>query len=113
MKKFALPVVFLLLCGFASVRADEGFTGTWDTTFGPVTMIQKGKKVIGAYYENKASLEGKAENGKLTFNYQEEAEGGEGEFVLSDDGKTFAGRYRVVGTKNWIDWKGTRRLPPP
>ncbi len=109
MKKFALPAVFLLLCGAASVHAEDGFTGIWDTTFGPVTIIQKDGKVKGSYYDGKAMLEGEVHKGRLTFTYQETAEGGEGVFELSDDGKSFTGRYRVSGTKKWIDWNGTRK----
>ena len=109
MKKCVLPVVFLLLCGATAARADEGFTGTWDTTFGPVTIIMKGKKATGSYYDGKATLQGTVEGNRLTFNYQEAAEGGEGEFTLSDDGKSFNGKYRVVGTKKWIEWNGTRK----
>jgi hypothetical protein len=109
MKKYALPAVFVLLCGVASVRADEGFTGTWDTTYGPLTMIQKGKKGTGTYYEGKAKLQGVVEGNKLKFDYQEQGQGGEGVFTLSDDGKSFTGKWRVVGDKNWQDWNGARK----
>jgi hypothetical protein len=108
MRKFALPAVVLLFCA-ASVHAEEVFTGTWETTFGALTMTQKGKKVTGTYYDGKAKLEGTVSEGKLTFNYQEKKEGGEGEFTLSRNGKTFTGRYRVAGTKKWLDWNGTRK----
>jgi hypothetical protein len=30
-------------------------------------------------------------------------------FRLSEDGKTFTGKYRVVGTQQWYEWSGTRR----
>ncbi len=43
MKKCSVLVAFVPLCGAASARAEDGFTGTWDTNFGPVTLIQKGK----------------------------------------------------------------------
>jgi hypothetical protein len=108
MKTYALVVAVVLLGG-AAVRAEEGFTGTWDTTYGPLTMIQKGKKVTGSYYEGKAKLEGTIEGGKLKFDYQEQGQGGEGVFELSSDGKTFTGKWRVVGTKNWQEWNGTRK----
>jgi hypothetical protein len=108
MKTFALPAVVLLFCA-AAAHAEEGFTGTWDTTFGPLTLIQKGKKVTGSYYEGKAKLQGAVQDGRLHFDYQEQGEGGEGVFRLSEDGKSFAGKYRVVGTQQWYDWNGTRK----
>ena len=51
--------------GAAAAQA-EGFTGTWDTTFGPVTLIQKGRKVTGSYYDGKARLQGTAEGAPFT-----------------------------------------------
>ena len=108
MKKLALSTVFLLVCGVAA-HADGDFTGTWDTTYGPLTMIQKGKKVTGAYYDGKASLQGRAEGRRLTLHYQETGEGGEAWFKLSDGGSSFFGKYRVAGTEQWIEWSGTRR----
>ncbi len=65
--------------------------------------------VTGSYYDGKAMLEGKAEGQRLTFTYQETNEGGEGEFTLSEDGKSFTGRYKVAGTKKWNEWNGTRK----
>jgi hypothetical protein len=109
MKKFALVAVVVLLGGVAAARAEDGFTGTWDTTFGPLTMIQKGKKVTGTYYDGKAKLEGTVEGNKLKFDYQEKAQGGQGEFDLSADGKSFTGKWRVVGEKKWQEWNGARK----
>jgi hypothetical protein len=109
MRKFALPAVFLLLCGAAAVRADNDFTGTWDTNYGPLTMIQKGRKVTGTYYDGTATLQGKAEGRRLTLNYQEPSQGGEAWFELSRDGSSFFGKYRTAGTRDWVEWSGTRR----
>ena len=108
MQKLAFSAVFLLVCG-AAVRADGDFTGTWDTNYGPVTMIQKGKKVTGSYYDGKATLQGRVEGRKLLLNYQEPNEGGEAWFKLSDDGASFVGKYRTAGSDQWVDWTGTRR----
>jgi hypothetical protein len=108
MKKLALSAVCVLVCA-AFVRADGDFTGTWDTTYGPVTMIQKGKKVTGTYYDGKAMLQGTVEGRKLTLTYEEPSEGGEAWFQLSEDGKSFVGKYRVAGSKRWVEWSGTRR----
>jgi MscS family membrane protein len=108
MKKLALSAVFLIVCT-AAARADGDFTGTWDTNYGPLTMIQKGKKVTGSYYDGKAKLEGKVEGRKLSLNYQEPNEGGEAWFKLSEDGSSFVGKYRTAGSDQWVEWSGTRR----
>ncbi len=109
MKKYSLVVVVMLLWVVAPVRAADEFTGTWNTTFGVLTMNQKGSKVTGSYYEGKASLEGVAEKNKLVFTYLEKGEKGEGEFNLAADGKSFVGKYRIIGAKKWIEWKGSRK----
>jgi hypothetical protein len=108
MKKLAIAAVCLLV-GAVAVRADGTFTGTWDTTFGPVTMIQKGRQVTGSYDDGQARLQGTVKDGRLIFNYQEPGEGGEGDFKLSPDGRTITGKWRVVGTRKWSDWSGARR----
>lgn len=102
-------LVLVLLRPAAGAKAPPSFTGTWDTNYGPLTMIQKARKVTGSYYDNKAKLEGIIEKGHLRFTYREKGEQGEGEFKLSPDGKTFRGKYRVRGTKEWKEWNGTRK----
>ena len=109
MKKYALLVVLWLLCCAAPVWAEEQFTGTWDTNYGPLTMVQKDKTVTGSYYDNKASLKGTVTRNRLTFNYLETGEKGDGEFTLAPDGNSFVGRYRTVGSKDWHEWNGTRK----
>jgi MscS family membrane protein len=108
MKKLALSAVFLVFCA-AAVHADADFTGTWDTNYGPVTMIQKGKKATGTYYDGKATLQGKVEGRKLTLNYQEPGEGGEAWFKLSEDGASFVGKYKTAGSDQWVEWNGTKK----
>jgi opacity protein-like surface antigen len=109
MKKLALSAVFLILCSAAAVHADASFTGTWDTNYGPLTMVQKGRKVTGSYCDGTANLQGKVEGHRLNLNYQEPHEGGEACFDLAGDGNSFIGRYRTAGSNQWVEWSGTRK----
>ena len=43
MKK-SLLFVLLLFVPSSTARAESSFAGTWDTTFGPMTLTQEGKK---------------------------------------------------------------------
>jgi hypothetical protein len=104
MKTLALSAVLVFACG---ARAD--FTGTWDTNYGPVTMIQRGDRVTGTYYDGTASLRGRVQGCRMTLSYRETSERGEARFELAPDGNSFTGRYRAAGTQNWVDWCGTRR----
>jgi hypothetical protein len=83
----------------------QGFTGAWNTDYGPLNLIQEGKNVTGSYYDGKGTLQGVVEGNKLKFSYQEQEQNGEGEFVLSEDGKSFDGKWR---TNDWAKWSGAR-----
>jgi hypothetical protein len=109
-RKCLLVVAALVLCSVAPVRAaDDKFTGTWDTTFGEMTMVQKEGKVVGTYYGGKAKMDGIVDKHKVVFTYVEKGEKGEGEFDLAADGKSFTGKYRLIGGKEWLKWKGTKK----
>lgn len=111
MRKQFLAVA-CLLCGFTGpALADGTFAGTWDTTYGRMTLTQDGAKVRGSYVfqRQRSTLEGQVEKNKLTFHYQEPSARGEGWFELSADGKSFAGQWREQGTDAWLPWTGKRR----
>ncbi len=90
--------------------AADGFAGSWDTTYGPMTLSRDGNKVSGSYEmgDQHCTIEGKATHRRLTFTYEEPGVQGEGWFELSDDGKSFAGKWHVTGQEQWNDWTGTR-----
>ena len=48
----------------------------------------------------------------LEFRYAEGNVKGEGRFTLAAEGNAFTGRWRVNGTNDWLDWKGSRIKPP-
>ncbi len=88
----------------------DGFAGSWDTTYGPMTLTRDGNKISGSYEmgNQHCTIEGKATRRRFTFTYQEPSAEGEGWFELSDDGKSFEGKWRVNGQEQWNDWTGTR-----
>ncbi|HEY1861189.1 MAG TPA: hypothetical protein VGG61_12580 [Gemmataceae bacterium] len=111
-------VLALLLCApfvADAKKPDAGFDGTWDTTYGPMTLQQKANTVIGHYLFQgaKAKIEGKVEKNKLTFTYAEPGGAkGEGWFELAADGQSFSGKWREADGP-WQPWAGKRAAPPP
>jgi RNA polymerase sigma factor (sigma-70 family) len=95
---------------WTGTRSTAGFVGTWETTYGPMTLSQKGDKITGSYDMGgqKCSVEGKIEGRRLTFTYQEPNAQGAGWFELASDGQSFAGEWRAEGSDQWSEWKGSR-----
>jgi hypothetical protein len=113
MRNAVLLVLALCWPGVAHgdpIRKGSNFTGTWETTFGLMTLTQDGDRVKGTYVMEgtTSSIEGRVEKGKLTFRYQEPGVQGEGSFELAADGQSFTGRWREDGTTAWLPWKGKR-----
>jgi len=109
-------IVILLLVALAShgqpgaTLPAAGFSGTWRTTFGVMTLEQKGETVTGSYASAglTGAITGKVVGNTLTFTYKEAAAAGEGVFELAADRKTFSGRWRVRGDEEWSKWDGQR-----
>jgi alkaline phosphatase D len=82
MKRAHLVVVLLVCWCPAAVAAEPNFAGTWETTFGTLTLTQDGKQVKGAYSlgGGDCSLEGQVGKTRLTFRYKEPDAQGEGWF---------------------------------
>jgi hypothetical protein len=110
MKKAFLVVVLVVCWCPAAVAAETTFAGTWETTFGTLTLTQDGKQVKGTYtFDGKeSSLEGQVEKGRLTFRYKEPDAQGEGWFELAADGQSFRGKWRADGDTDWSPWEGKR-----
>ncbi len=103
----ALIVFFIPLILTAEI---PDWSGTWETTYGKLTLIQKDNIVTGWYFlSGSCSVEGEIEeSGKLTFKYIEPAASGEGWFELSEDGMSFSGKWREHGSIIYYDWEGYR-----
>jgi hypothetical protein len=86
------------------------FSGQWQTTFGPMTLEQRGRRVRGVYLclNAECPVEGEVAGDRLTFTYQEPTVRGEGWFEVTRHGRAFAGQYRPEGTENWDLWEGER-----
>lgn len=121
MRRYALAFS-LAFCFVATGLAQGTYAGTWDTTFGKMTLTQEGDKVSGHYLmgNERCTVEGKVDKNKLTFAYQEPNASGEGWFELAADGKGFAGKWREQGMSEWGEWIGKRltsvavaAAPPP
>jgi len=116
MTKLSLSTGIILLCFANTVRAKETYTGTWETTYGVMTLKQTGVRVEGTYLSDGSActIEGQVEKKRLMFRYEEADEKGEGWFELSADGRSFDGKWRVLGEKAWQEWHGKRvtEVPP-
>jgi len=110
MRKKYLAVISVICWLPVSALADGTFAGTWDTTYGRMTLTQDGARVRGAYFmeRQRCTLEGQVEKNKLTFHYRERTAQGEGWFESAADSKSFQGQWREKGSKAWQPWAGKR-----
>lgn len=108
MKRTLLLVT--LVCCLAAEPRKPSFSGKWTTTYGPLTLTQKGTRVEGVYVMGtlRCTLQGTLAKGRLTFTYQEGAIKGEGWFELAANGNSFRGKWRANPTDPWANWIGTR-----
>src|SRR5438876_10783898 len=81
------------------------FSGTWISTFGPLTLEQQGDRVHGHYQYGQlpGSVEGEIADGGLRFRYADSTSRGEGWFELTREGLAFTGRWRAAGAEGWAD----------
>lgn len=86
------------------------YSGDWQTSFGPMHLSQRGRKVRGTYAMMGAEclIEGEAVNGKLSFRYREPTVEGEGWFELGRRGRAFHGLFHEEGSERWHPWEGDR-----
>lgn len=85
------------------------FTGTWLSTFGPMSLVQDGERVTGTYgrAEPLSTLSGRVQGGRCVFDYTEPSEQGTGWFELVRDGR-FVGEYLAKGAPHARPWHGNR-----
>ena len=99
-----------------SGASTQTFDGLWNSTFGPMRLLQRKGRVDGIYaFGGTSTLEGSVRERSLVFTYREPSTGvtGEGTFELSRDGLSMAGKWREAGSKLWKSWEATRLLPKP
>src|SRR5215831_8210226 len=78
----AVSLLLLSIQASAAKAKDvaKDFSGQWETTYGLMTLEQKGDSVSGHYIMGGApcSIDGKVQNQRLEFKYQEPNASGEG-----------------------------------
>jgi hypothetical protein len=64
---------------WSSWIGEREFEGIWDSSFGPMRLVQEPERVLG-FYEGlgPCAVEGRLENNRLTFRYHEQSAQGEG-----------------------------------
>lgn len=90
----------------------KSFTGSWDTAWGKVTLVQSGSAVTGDYSgQFKGKLAGDAEGNVATLTWtQTNGETGKAKFTLSADGESFAGTWGSgASASNGGVWNGKRK----
>ncbi len=95
-------------------EGERGWDGVWQSAFGRIRLVHEAGRVHG-YYEGAglSRIDGQSRDGRLEFQYRESNAAGEGCFQLSDDGRTFEGRWRAQDHSEWSPWNGARLLAEP
>ncbi|MBI3406884.1 MAG: hypothetical protein HY040_00825 [Planctomycetes bacterium] len=88
----------------------SNYAGRWFSTFGPMTLEQAGARVQGTYGPaDQGTLSGKVEGGRLSFQYEETSERGQGWFGLLRHGR-FRGEYQPETAAQAFPWEGQREF---
>ncbi|HEY7425563.1 MAG TPA: hypothetical protein VH682_15130, partial [Gemmataceae bacterium] len=91
-----------------------GFDGLWNSSFGPLRLIEEGDQVRGFYVVGVgATLEGRRKGDRLVFRYREPKARGRGAFELAADGLSFQGEWQARGDDHSRPWWGLRVQPQP
>jgi hypothetical protein len=94
----------------------SNWAGSWDTNWGGMKLTQTGRKVRGTYGRDNGRIAGRV-TGKMLRGTWSEAptykpphDAGDIEYLMSDDGKSFKGKWRYGSTGPWKDdpWTGIR-----
>jgi hypothetical protein len=95
------------------------FAGRWNTSYGRMTLQVDGDRVTGQYvYGDKqvvGAIKGTVDGVRLSFEWDEPkgAGRGRGRFDVSEDGRTFTGRWGQDTSEDGSgDWTGTRESDP-
>lgn len=113
---FALPLV-------SPAQTSTPWSGTWNTTYGSMTLTQSGRSVKGTYDHDDGRLSGTVSGDVLTARWDETPtragpnDAGPLQFTLAPDGRSFTGTWRYDGDEASVSrsWDGTATgaLPPP
>jgi hypothetical protein len=92
------------------------FGGTWKSSFGTITVTQKGSRISGEYTHDKGKIEGTLEGNMIrgqwseSPSYQPPKDAGDFEFTMAADGNSFQGKWRYgFDSGSWRSgWNGER-----
>lgn len=94
---------------------DCSFSGTWDTKWGKMTLMQVGANVVGTYIHDDGKITGFIKGATLTgkwseaSSYSEPNDAGDIEFQISEDCNSIGGKWRYGSSGDWSgDWVGER-----
>jgi hypothetical protein len=111
-----VPLMILCVCALRCAGAD--FSGTWSTTWGDSTEVtkawvaQNGNLVRGSYDHKGGEFQGYVDGNTLSGSWYQSVNKGSGTFrwTLSDDGKSFQGKWRNGTSGDWQKdaWRGVK-----
>lgn len=113
-----------LFSGFAGAQGAEDWTGSWDSYWrdgeARMTFEQSGDDVSGVYAPGGGVIEGRVEGRVLRGHWRQDGASGPMIFALSEDGRSFTGRYvdgeywngRRVASQDALDQAAAPRATP-
>ncbi len=120
---FVMILVLFLGTGLPSgempAAANTGtysWEGEWSTNWGDMVLTQTGSKVSGTYTHDQGKISGTVSGNTLTGTWSESpsysppGDAGEVELVMSEDGKSFTGKWRYGSEGSWGSWDGGTRV---
>jgi len=112
MKVFVCWICSFFLFSTAGFCQQFSWTGTWDTTFDKLYLVQDGKDVTGYYEHDSGKLSGSVNGNQLVGTWHESGnDTGQLRFVMSMDGKAFSGNWGEITGPLKSPWNGSRLTP--
>lgn len=113
MKRIIISLMIcLLLLAQCSIllAAPANWTGTWETDWNKMKLVQTGDIVKGTYEYNEGYLEGKVVGNKLIGKWVQSNSQGEMVFEMNANSTAFQGKWRYYDgdDDDWGDWNGKR-----
>jgi hypothetical protein len=109
----ATAICTLLATASAQAPELQRWLGTWNSTFGDLTLTLGSEGELEGDYSGGRIEHAKLKGVRLNFQYVESSVRGEGWFELANDQRSFSGAWRPLGTERWALWSGTRAEDPP
>jgi hypothetical protein len=84
------------------------WTGDWNTDFSKMTLRHRGNKIIGTYEYKDGKIEGTVKGNTLSGMWIQSNANGKFIFIMSEDGKSFSGKWGYNNDTPSGKWNGTR-----